>query len=153
MAARAGGGAAGTEWKCPKCGRRFARARQAHSCQLVPLSEHLSKATPEAICIYEAVMAAVRACGPVQVAPTRTGINLLSATSLGSLSLRRDYANLGLVFTHRIENPRLQLLYKLSAQSFAYRVRVGSAGEVDRELKGWIREAYETGLLAGRRVR
>jgi hypothetical protein len=142
-----------TSWTCPECARKFARPRQAHSCAVVPLSDHLMRATPETRAIFERVMQAVHACGPVQVAPTKTGINLMSGTSLGSVSLHKGYVNIGLVFTREIKHARLKLLYRLSAQSFGYRVRVDSPSEVDADLKTWIREAYETGKLAGRRPR
>jgi hypothetical protein len=142
-----------SQWKCPTCGRRFARPRQAHSCQVVPLKVHLDKASPETRAIYHAVLKAIRACGPVQVAPTKTGINLLSGTSLGGLSLHRGFVNLGLVLTHRVDSPRVSWVLQLSPRSFAHRIKVGSPAEVDRELRGWIAEAYAVGRMAGRRAR
>ena len=145
--------AGGAQWKCPTCGRRFARPNQAHSCQVVPLRAHLAKASPETRAIYAAILAAIRACGPVQIAPTKTGINLLSGTSLGGLTLHRGYLNLGLVLTRRLESPRASWVLQLSPRSFAHRIRVGSPGEVDRELRQWIRDAYQVGKLAGRRPR
>ncbi len=143
----------GQMWKCPKCGRKFARARQAHSCQVVPLKDHLVKATPETRRIYDAIMAAIRECGPVQVAPTKAGVNLLSGsgTSLGGLTVHRGYVNLGLVQLEEIRSPRVTWMLRLSARSVAHRIRVSSVQEVDAELRGWIRTAYEVGLLAGRR--
>jgi hypothetical protein len=138
-------------WKCPKCGRTFARARQAHSCQVVSLDAHLNKVTPETRAIFDEVMRAVRACGRVQVAPTKTGINLLSRTSLGSVSLHRGYVDLGLVLTREVKSPRILWTLRLSPRSVGHRVRVASPNEVDRELRGWIKEAYDVGMMAGRR--
>ncbi len=142
-------------WKCPKCGRRFARPGQAHSCQVVPLATHLRKAPPGVRRIYAAIMRAIRACGPVQIAPTKTGINLLSGTSLGGMTLHREYINLGLVLTRRLEGThpprRVVSVLQLSPRSFAYRVRVRSVAEVDAQLRGWISEAYAVGRMAGRR--
>lgn len=111
----------------------------------------MSNATPHARAIHDAVMKAVNACGPVEIAPTKTGINLLSGSSLGSIKFGRNHVDVGLVFTKPVNHKRLELLFKLSAQSYAYRVRVTSPDEVDANLKAWIRTAYETGLLAGRR--
>jgi hypothetical protein len=127
--------------------------RQAHSCQVVPLSAHLDKATPAAKKIYDAVMKAVKACGPVQVAPTKTGINLLSGSSLGSVKFGKSHVDVGLLFTHAVDHARLKLLYRLSARSFAYRLRVNSPNEVDADARKWIRMAYDAGRLAGRRPR
>jgi hypothetical protein len=101
--------------------------------------------------VFEAIMRALRASGPVQVAPTKTSINLLSGTSLGALSLHRDYVGLGLVLARRLDSPRVQGVLQVSPRSYAHRIRVGSVGEVDAELRAWLREAYQVGLMAGRR--
>ena len=141
----------GTRWKCPKCGRRFVHPNQAHSCQVVPLRAHLRKADPTARALYQAVIAAIRTCGPLQVAPTKTGINLLSGTSLGGITLHPGYLNLGLVLTHRVEDPRVVSVLQISPRSFAHRFRLRSLAELDPQLKAWIREAYAVGKMAGRR--
>ena len=141
-----------TSWRCPDCGRKFARARQAHSCQVVPLSAHLAKATPETRAIYEALIKAIRAVGPIQIAPTKTGINLLVRTSLGGMTLHKGYVSLGVVLTRKVEHPRLGSMLQLSPKSFVYRIKVSSPSEVDSELKGWIGEAYAVGEMAGRRT-
>jgi len=138
-------------WKCRNCGRRFARPNQAHSCQVVPLRAHLAKAPPAVRCIYHAVMRALRACGPVQVAPTKTGINLLSRTSLGGMSLHKSYVNLGLVLTYRLDDRRVAGVLQISPRSFAHRLRLQSVADVDATVRRWLREAYQVGLMAGRR--
>jgi len=145
--------AGGAQSQCPTCGRRFARPNQAHSCQVVPLQAHLAKASPETRAIYTAIIKVIRACAPVQIAPTKTGINLLSGTSLGGLTLHRGYVNLGLVLTRNLDSPRASWVLQLSPRSFAHRIRVGSPAEVDAELCQWIRDAYQVGKLAGRRPR
>jgi hypothetical protein len=118
----------------------------------VPLKSHLAKASPETRAIFEAIIRALGQIGPVQVAPTKTGINLLSRTSLGGLSLHRGYVKVGLVLTRRLESARVQTVLQLSARSFVHRIRVSSVTQVDSELGGWLREAYQVGLMAGRRV-
>ncbi len=96
-------------------------------------------------------MRALRACGPVQVAPTKTGINLLSGTSLGSVSLHRSYLNLGLLLTYRLDDRRVTSVLQLSPRSFAHRLRLESVADVDAALRRCLREAYQVGLMAGRR--
>lgn len=124
-------------WKCPKCGRRFVHPNQAHSCQVVPLRAHLDTAPPGVRRIYQAVMRALRACGPVQVAPTKTCINLLSGTSLGSMSLHQRYLNLGLVLTYRLDDRRVTSVLQISPRSFAHRLRLESVADVDAALRRW----------------
>lgn len=140
-------------WKCPTCKRRFAKRNQAHSCQVVPLATHLSKADADTLAVYRAILSILEALGPLQVAPTKSGINLLSRTSLGSLTLHRDYIDLSLVLTRRLESPRVRSVLQLSPKSFVHKVRVGSRAELDSELAQWLEESYQVGLMAGRRLR
>lgn len=78
---------------------------------------------------------------------------MLSRTSLGSLTLHRDYIDLSLVLTRRLESARVRSLLQLSPKSFVHRVRVGSRAELDLELAQWLEESYQVGLMAGRRHR
>ena len=142
-----------TSWKCPKCGRRFVRARQAHSCQVVPLRTHLDKGSPLARRIYDIVIKALRRCGPLQVVPTKTGINLLSRTSLGGITLHRAHVNLGLVLTRRLADRRVAGMLQISPRTFVHRLRLTSVADVDHDVRRWLREAHRVGMLAGRRVR
>jgi len=144
-------GAAG--WICPGCKRRFRRQRQAHSCQVVSLDAHLDRATPAARAAFHAILAALRAQGPLDVVPTRSGINLLSGTSLGSMAFRKDGVELGLLLTRKLEHPRVRGVLQLSPRSFHHRFRIGAAREVDPELTGWLAEAHAVGRMAGRRLR
>jgi hypothetical protein len=138
-------------WRCPACNRKFARPNQSHSCQVVSLSSHLGKASVEVRAIYDALIAALEELGPYQAVPTKTGINIMVRTSLGGMTIHRTYVNLGLVFTRRIESPRVGMMLQLSPRSFVHRFRVNAASEVDTELRGWMAEAYAVGQMAGRR--
>jgi len=144
---------AAPRWKCPRCGRRFARARQAHSCQVVPLRTHLARGSPAARRIYHTVIKTLRRHGPLQVVPTKSGINLLSRTSLGSIALHRTWVNLALVLTRRLQDRRVAGLPQISPRTFVHRFRLTAVTDVDRDVREWLGEAYRVGILAGRRVR
>lgn len=138
-------------WKCPKCGRRFAHKNQWHSCQVVPLSAHLKKAGPKVQAIYRAVIGAIGKFGPLQVVPTKSGINLLSRTSLGGIRLMRDQARLGIVMLEEVRSPRIRSTLRISPRSVVHYIDLTSTADVDAELKGWLRESYRVGMLAGTR--
>ena len=138
-------------WRCPVCKREFARKSQAHSCKVTPLEEHLSKATPETMEIYAALEAALRTCGPYTAAPAKTQINLLSRTSFGGITLRREWIRLGFVLTRDLDDPRIVSTERLSPRTYVHQVQLRSAADVDKKLRRWLEEAYQVGMLAGRR--
>jgi len=133
------------------CRRTFARAKQAHSCLVVPLSAHLDRATPDTRRIFDAVMRALERCGPVAVVPTKTMITLLSNSSLGGLRFHKDGVRVGFVLTRKVSHPRIVSTLQLSPRSVHHQVHLRSVGEVDAQLRKWLKEAYDVGLMAGRR--
>ncbi len=140
-----------TAWKCPKCGRQFARPRQAHSCQVVSLETHLEHAGPDVVAIFDEVVRYLRMCGPLDVVPTKTTINFLSRTSLGGIRLQRRKARLGLVLMRQVEDPRVHSTLRLSPQRIVHFIELATARDVDATVRRWLREAHEVGMLAGHR--
>jgi hypothetical protein len=117
----------------------------------VSIARHLEQADPEVRRIYEAVVAELQRCGPLEAVATKTGINLLSRTSLGSIKLQKRKARLALVLTRSMQDPRVQRVLRLSARSVVHYIDVSRVSELDQALRGWLREAHATGMLAGRR--
>ncbi len=139
------------DWTCPKCKRQFARAKQAHSCQVVSLDGHLARASPATRKIFEAILRFLGGLGPLQVAPTKTSINLLSGTSLGSISIQHEQLTISFVLTKKASDPRLSGVLQLSPNSVVHRIRIASLAEFDTDVKDWLRQAYQVGLMKGRR--
>jgi hypothetical protein len=93
--------------------------------------------------VHDAVMAAVRRFGPFEVAPKK-----------GYLSLRRkkQFAMVGPATNTRVEvglnmkgvSARGRLEALPAGGMCQYKVRLTDAREVDEELIGWIRTAYDT---------
>ena len=54
-------------WKCPNCGRRFAKARQWHSCEVRALEEHFRGRDPELRELFDELVRRLRKLGPVGV--------------------------------------------------------------------------------------
>jgi hypothetical protein len=142
-----------TAWKCPTCGRRFARPRQAHSCQVVSLDAHLKQAGPEVVAVFDEIVRCLRACGPLDVVPTKTNINFLSGTSLGGVRLLRRKARLGILLTRQVRDRRIHGTLQLSPRSVMHYIELAKVAEVDATVRSWLREAHETGMLAGQRAR
>jgi hypothetical protein len=138
-----------TTWRCPKCGRQFARTRQAHSCQVVSLETHLKRAGPDVVAVFDEIVRYLRTCGPLDVVPTKTNINFLSRTSLGGIRLQRRKARLGIVLMRQLRDPRVHSTLRLSPRRIVHFIELGTVGDVDAVVRRWLREAHEVGMLAG----
>ena len=95
---------------------------------------------------YDAVMAAVQRFGTdVELAPKKAYMSLRRTKQWAlvqpSTATRLD---VGLVLKGKAPTARLEASGSFNAM-VTHRVRVASAAEVDQELIGWLREAYENG--------
>jgi hypothetical protein len=94
--------------------------------------------------IYDALVAAVRGFGPdVEIAPKKANVSLRRSKQFGliqpSTATRID---VGLILKGVPAAGRLEESGSFNAM-FTHRVRVGKVAEVDRELVGWLRRAYD----------
>lgn len=93
--------------------------------------------------IHDAVMTAVEGFGHFEVAPRKTYV---------SLRRSKQFATLGPATSTRVElglnmkgvAPTDRLLAELPGRMCQYKVKLTSVDEVDGELVGWIRRAYES---------
>jgi hypothetical protein len=88
----------------------------------------------------------VRSCGPgVRSVAVKSGIGFMVRVRFAGVRFRRD----GIVCTfwlkRRIRSARLRRAEHLERSDWIYEVLVTSPDQLDRELLGWIREAYAVG--------
>jgi hypothetical protein len=71
-------------WSCPRCGRTFAARGQVHTCaRLDEVDGHFARSEPVVRAVFDAVLAVVSSCGPVEVLPEKTRIALHVRMSAG----------------------------------------------------------------------
>lgn len=94
--------------------------------------------------IFEALSLAVRALGPdAELDPRKTYVSLMRGRLFGMIQAStRTRVDLGLRLPGHAETPRLRHLKTETAQA-THIVALVSPDEVDDEVKGWLREAYE----------
>jgi hypothetical protein len=133
-------------WTCPACGRTFARPNQTHTCAVLrPLDEHFTGCAPAVRETFDAVVAAVRACGPVEVLPERTRVALHVRMSFAALMPRRRWLDGHLVLARRVESPRFRRIEVYSPRNVLHAFRLTAPGEVDAEFIALLAEAYRVG--------
>jgi len=132
-------------WECPKCGRAFANRNQSHSCSSYTLRQHLAGKSPLAIALFRQFAKLVKRCGPVRVLPEKTRIAFQVRMSFAAVSLRRDRIAGHVVLARRLENPRFTKIDYISPRNHVHHFRFHSRADLDREVLGWLREAYRVG--------
>jgi len=108
--------------------------------------DHFRGKEPQVIATYGAVLEAARALGPVQEDPRKTSIQLIRDTPFAGVAARRNALLLTLTAPHELQNPRVRRREQISANRWQLQIRLEAPGDVDTELRRWLRVAYD---LAG----
>ena len=134
-----------TVWKCPACGRRFAKARQWHSCQIKGLEDHFRGRDPQVREIFDELVRRLKEIGPVKVDPVKTSINLTTRHHLGAVTVRGTFLRLGFLSDRRIRDDRIVHVEQLGPTKFGHSVVLESIEDLDDVVMGWLAAAYRLG--------
>jgi endogenous inhibitor of DNA gyrase (YacG/DUF329 family) len=138
-------------WRCPRCQRKFANRNQSHFCGRHNLKTHFEGKTAVIRAIFDAVLAAVRRCGPVIVLPEKTRIAFQVRMSFAQVTPRLRWVDAHVVLARRMEHPRFRRIDTISTRNHAHHFRLSSLSDVNEDVEGWLAEAYAVGQLATRK--
>jgi hypothetical protein len=132
-------------WRCPRCSREFANRNQSHACGRYELDSHFRGKSSDIRAIFDAFVAAVRACGPVTVLPEKTRIAFQARMSFAQVTPRAQWIDGHVVLARRLEHARFRRIETISPRNHVHHFRLTSVAEVDAQLAEWLREAYAVG--------
>ena len=107
------------------------------------VTDHFAGRSPAVRQIYDRILRAAATFGPVAEDPKKTSIHLNRKTAFAGVATRKDTLLLTLKAEHDIRSPRVSNHEQASAHRWHLEVRLADPSEVDAELIGWLREAYE----------
>ena len=110
------------------------------------VSQHFSGRDSSVRKIYAAILSAARKLGPVQEDPKKTSIHLNRRTAFAGVATRRAGLILTLKSPTDVDSPRIRKRERASTNRWHLEIPLATPAEVDREVRGWLRNAYE---LAG----
>ncbi len=102
-----------------------------------------AKSTPTVRTTYEAILEASRALGRVVVEPKKTSIHLVRSTAFAGIETRKDALILTLKAEAPISSRRVHRTEQTSAHRWHVEFRLSTPAEVDRDVRAWLRDAYE----------
>lgn len=108
------------------------------------VEEHFT-GRPELRAVYDALVKAAEAFGPVEQDPKKTSIHLNRTTAFAGVAVRKAHIVLTLKSDRAIDSPRIFKSQQTSARRFHHEVKLASTKDLDAELRGWLRSAYDLG--------
>lgn len=105
----------------------------------------MSGADPKVVELYRRLEVIVRSCGPVTLTPTKDRIRFRALVQFAGVVIQRNRLRVGFILSRRLENPRISKILSFTPGRFSHAVYIRTLEDLDNELKGWLREAYEVG--------
>lgn len=107
---------------------------------------HFEDRVPAVRAIYDRLLAAAQRFGPVREEPKKTSIHLARETAFAGIATRKNALILTLKSATDLKSPRISKHEQASANRWHLEVRLDDPAQVDAEIEGWLKAAYE---LAG----
>jgi hypothetical protein len=107
------------------------------------VNEHFVGKTGEIRAVYDRLVAMAEAFGPVEQDPKKTSIHLNRRTAFAGVAVRRAHIVLTIKSDRPIKSPRIFKSERTSANRFHHEIKLGAVEDLDAELQGWLKAAYD----------
>lgn len=139
----------GDLWTCPRCGARFVTRNMWHGCGEYTVDDFFEGKSERLRELYDAWVSLVGAFGPFEQVPTKTRIAFMVRVRFAGVArLRKDGLVCGFWLKRQIGSPRFTKVELLGKSDWIYQFVLRDERELDDEVRGWIREAYDVGCQA-----
>ena len=104
---------------------------------------HFAGKDPVVRKIYEHLLKHSRRLGSVTEDPKKTSIHLNHVTAFAGVATRKTAIILTIKSDREIASPRIHKSEQTSAKRFHHETKLTAPSDVDSELIGWLKKAYE----------
>lgn len=105
--------------------------------------DHLRGKAPVVAAMYEKLIKELQKFGPLKIEPKKTSIHLANRFGFAGVYTRKDYINLDVHLKSMLTSKRVAKVEQASPNRFHHTIKISTPKEVDKELLGWLKEAYE----------
>jgi hypothetical protein len=110
------------------------------------IKEHFEDRAPEVKATYAAILRAAKKLGAVKEEAKKTSIHLVRKSAFAGVATRKSGLILTIKSDSDVANKRVGKREHVSANRWYFEVKLEAPEQVDREVLGWLKRAYE---LAG----
>lgn len=111
--------------------------------QQFTIESHFAGRSPVVQAIYDKLLLETHKFGTVTEEAKKTSIHLVNKTAFAGVSTRKTALMLNIKSAAPILNARFPKNERLSAKRYHQELKLTDPSEVDAELLGWLRQAYE----------
>ena len=115
-------------------------------------SNALTAASPTSLAIYKQLLATLAPVGPFREEIKKTSIHLVRKSAFAGVHPRSQHLLLTIKAEKSIRSPRVTKAEQVSKSRWHLDVKVSNIKEIDGELLGWLRRAYDLWLDTDLRI-
>ncbi len=129
-------------WTCPNCGRIFARTKQPHSCNKVPLGQHFkNKAKVKGL--FDFLVNQINSkIGKCQIISIPCCIHLFGNYDFLAALPKRDRLEIRFAFGRKLDSSRLKQCVLMTAKLYKICIDIKETEDINEELIQWLNKAY-----------
>jgi hypothetical protein len=117
-----------------------------HACGPYSVEKFLEGKGQKARELYNGLVALLRKCGPIEIAPAKTRIAFMVRVRFAGVSNLSDRGmTVGFALRRPLKNPRILKVVQFNPRWYGHYLRVKSVNELDEEVLSWLCEAYKVG--------
>jgi hypothetical protein len=103
----------------------------------------LSLASPARLRLYQEVLARIEPMGPFREEIKETSIHLIRGVAFAGVHPRKQHVLVTIRSAKPIQSARIARAGQVSKSRWHLDVKLAGSQEIDEELLGWLRQAYE----------
>ncbi|MBI3466325.1 MAG: hypothetical protein HY000_25215 [Planctomycetes bacterium] len=135
---------AAQNWKCPNCGRAFAKNNQWHSCEVHTVEDHFRGKPPVLKKTFDRLVARLGELGPLRVDAVKSTIHFFASKfCFGGVYVRKDHVRLSFLCEDAIQDTRIVRTLRVGPRRVGHRVKLTSPSDVNERLMSWLRKSYK----------
>ena len=131
-----------TRWRCSKCGRRFTKRNQWHSCVSYSVDDHFQGKPAALRETFDFLTARVRKVGPFRIDAVKSSINIVGKYHFAAVHVLRSSLTLGFLLNRRLNDTRIVRVEEVGTKKYLHIVRLAHRKDVDARIAKWMKEAY-----------
>ena len=107
------------------------------------MDQPFQNSEPAVSVLYEKLMKEVKTLGKITVEPKKTSIHVKRAAAFLGVHPKKKWLDLNIVTETPIKSSKILKSEQISKNRCHNLIRITSAGDIDPELFGWLRQAYD----------
>jgi hypothetical protein len=107
------------------------------------VAQHFADKAPNVWATYDQLLKEIKKFGKMSEEPKKTSIHLMHSTAFAGVATRKAHLVLTVKSDSDLKSTRIHKSEKVSAHRYHHEMKLSGPGDVDAELVGWLKRAYE----------